>query len=174
MAKRVRTTPARAPSVAVIVSRYNEAITFALRDAAVATYRARFGSKGGPVVVEAAGAFELPALAQAAAESGRFAAVVCLGCVVKGETSHDRYISQAVADAIVSIPMMTGVPVAFGVLTVDTVEQARDRAGGRHGNKGEEAMVAALETLAGMTALRKGKGYVMGVTPNDKTKAKST
>ncbi|MFZ4574609.1 MAG: 6,7-dimethyl-8-ribityllumazine synthase, partial [Phycisphaerales bacterium] len=149
-------------------------ITRRLEAGAVGEYLRRFSESGRLVVAEAPGAFELPTLAHAAAASGHFDAVVCLGCVIKGETSHDVYISHAISHAIAMIPLQTGVPVAFGVLTVDTPEQAVDRAGGVHGNKGEEAMIAALETLAAAAALRQGFPYSLGCRPQDKAQAPSS
>lgn len=137
------------PSVAVVVSRYNQSVTFRLRDGALAAYqRAYPDAPGGSVVlVDAPGAYELPALSLACARTGRFEGVVALGCLIKGETSHDRYIAEAVAGGLVQVTVATGIPAAFGVLTVDTPQQAEDRAGGVHGNKGEEAMTALLDTI---------------------------
>jgi 6,7-dimethyl-8-ribityllumazine synthase len=94
------------------------------------------------------GAFELPQAARGASESGRFDAVVCLGCVIRGETPHFEYISAAVAHGLMAAAGETGVPMAFGVLTVDSWEQADARAGGGRDNKGFEAAAAALEMAA--------------------------
>lgn len=133
--------------VAIVVSRYNAWITDRLLQGAVEAY-AQHGGVSVPVTVHAPGAFELPVVAHALAASGRFDAVVALGCVIRGETSHDRHIAHAVAHGIVQAGVATGVPIAFGVLTVETPEQAEARSGGEGSNgdnKGAEAMRAALE-----------------------------
>ncbi|KAA0212329.1 MAG: 6,7-dimethyl-8-ribityllumazine synthase [Leptolyngbya sp. PLA3] len=135
------------PPVAIVVSRYNATITNALLEGARSTYLGGGGSADRLGVIEAPGAFELPVLANALAQSGMYRGVVALGCVIKGETRHDEFIAGAIAHAIADISIRTGVPVAFGVLTTDNAEQARARAGGDKGNKGAEAMVALLETL---------------------------
>ena len=93
------------------------------------------------------GSFELPLLAHKVAASGRFDAVICLGCVIRGETPHFDYVAGAAASGIAQAGMETGVPVLFGVVTTDTVEQALDRAGVKAGNKGFEAAMAAVELV---------------------------
>jgi 6,7-dimethyl-8-ribityllumazine synthase len=104
-------------------------------------------------IVEAPGAFELTAIAAAAIDSGAFDGVVTLGCVIRGETDHDRYISQAVANGLTTLTIQTGVPVAFGVITANTPGQALARAGGEKGNKGAEAMDALLDAIDAMRHL---------------------
>lgn len=148
----------RSTAVAVVVSRYNASITDPLLEGARATYIERSGGEEGLTILHAPGAYELPALANAAARTGRFRGVVCLGCVIKGETSHDEYISHAVAQGLMQVTVQTGVPCAFGVLTVNTPEQAEARAGGKLGNKGAEAMHALLDTLIEIDALRENGG----------------
>lgn len=143
-----------APRVAVVRSRYNDWITSALLRGAVEEYERRFGDASAVVVLEAPGSFELPVLCRAAASSGRYDAVVALGCVIRGETTHDQHINSAVSGALMGIACETGVPVGFGVLTVDSSEQAEARAGGAKGNKGTEAMAAALDTAAMLAAFR--------------------
>jgi 6,7-dimethyl-8-ribityllumazine synthase len=96
-------------------------------------------------VVRVPGAFEIPLAAQHAGESGRFDAVVCLGCVIRGETPHFEYISSAVAHAVAEAAAATGIPMAFGVLTTNSVEEALARAADGPANKGHEAAVAAIE-----------------------------
>lgn len=154
---RTTKSPQAAPSVAIVVSRYNATVTDALLSGARAAYAERGGRAEDLRVVEAPGAFELPALCNAAARTGRFRGVLALGCVIRGETSHDRYISHAVAQGLVNVTLNTDVPCAFGVLTVDTPEQALDRAGGVHGNKGQEAMAALLDTIEQIAALNAGR-----------------
>jgi len=141
--------------IAVVVSRYNASITDRLLAAAVRRCAKRTGR--GPVVYDAPGSFELPAIACAAAESGAFDAVVALGCVIKGETTHDAHLAGAVARGLVDVALLTGVPAAFGVLTVDSAAQASARAGGALGNKGEEAMDAALDAAVVIRSARLGR-----------------
>lgn len=138
---------ARGLRAAAVVSRYHETVTSKLREGAVAEFVARGGSKQDALVVDAPGAFELPTIAAEAAMSGAFDLVVVLGCIVKGETTHDQHLAAAVATEIARIGVETGCPIGFGVLTVQSMEQAEARAGGAQGNKGEEAMAAALDTL---------------------------
>ncbi|MBM4107538.1 MAG: 6,7-dimethyl-8-ribityllumazine synthase [Phycisphaerae bacterium] len=151
-----RTARTHTPPVAVVVSRYNHSVTSALLDGA----RRESARRGGPepVVVEVPGSFELVAGCLAAARTGRFAGVVALGCLIKGDTIHDRVIADAVAGGLAHVTLRTGVPVSFGVLTVDTPRQARARAGGAKGNKGEEAMAALLDTIAALRGLGAGRG----------------
>lgn len=145
-------TPHASPTIAIVVSRYNASITDKLLEGARNTLRVQ--SPGSKLeVVPAPGAFELPALALAAAQTGRFQGIVALGCLIRGETTHDRVIADAVAHGLVQVTIATGIPVTFGVLTVDTPEQAQARAGGSGGNKGADAMTALLETLAASNAL---------------------
>lgn len=151
------TRSSRAVRIAVIVSRYNGSITSRLREGAVRTLGERLGGRGRIDVVAAPGAFELPALALAAARTGRYDGVVALGCLIKGQTRHDRYIAEAVAHGLVGVTLATGVPAAFGVITAETAAQAAARAGGSHGNKGEEAAAALLETIEASRAIRAGR-----------------
>ena len=133
---------------AVIVSRFNEAITSRLGSGARAALREAGAADDHVETFTVPGAFELPQAARCAAESGRFDAVVCLGCVIRGETPHFEYISAAVAHGLMKASGETGVPMAFGVLTTDTWEQAEARAGDGRDNKGFEAAAAALEMAA--------------------------
>lgn len=163
--------------VAVIVSRYNAAVTDRLREGAVAVIASRMG-RDAVEVIPAPGAYELPALALAAAESGRYAGIVALGCLIKGETRHDRYIAEAVAHGLMQVTMRTGIPAAFGVITAENPSQARARAGGSKGNKGEEAAGALLDTLEVVAAIRGGRtveweGCRASARP-DKTRAART
>jgi 6,7-dimethyl-8-ribityllumazine synthase len=130
---------------AIIYSRFNEAVTSSLRDGARAALT-EGGARGEDVeIVAVPGAFELPQAARCLAETGRFDAVVCLGCVIRGETPHFEYISASVAHGIQDASAETGVPMAFGVLTTDTWEQAQARAGSGRDNKGFESAAAAIE-----------------------------
>ena len=143
--------------VAIAVSRYNDALTGRLLEAAVARLVAAGIAAGRIEIAWVPGAFELPLAADRLAGGGRFAAVICLGVVIRGETSHDRHINTAVATGIEAVGRHHGVPVSFGVLTCETVGQAEARAGGAVGNKGEEAAsaaVAMIRLLASLAAAR--------------------
>ena len=130
---------------AILFSRFNDAITESLRDAALAAL-VEAGARNDDVdVVSVPGAFELPQAARSLAETGRFDAVVCLGCVIRGATPHFEYIATSVAHGIQDASGGTGVPMSFGVLTTDTREQAEERAGAGRDNKGFEAAAAAIE-----------------------------
>jgi 6,7-dimethyl-8-ribityllumazine synthase len=130
---------------AVVVSRFNDAITERLADGARAALAEAGAAASDIDVVHVPGAFELPQAARCVAETGRFDAVVCLGCVIRGATPHFEYISASVAHGIQDASGETGVPIAFGVLTTDTWEQAEERAGDGRANKGFEAAAAAIE-----------------------------
>lgn len=132
-------------SFAVVVSRFNESITRRLLSGALDTLREHGVPDERIVVAWTPGAFEIPTVAARLAASGAFAAVICLGAVIRGETSHDQHINQAVSHSLAEIGRTTGTPALFGVLTCDTVEQAIHRAGGNVGNKGADCALAALE-----------------------------
>lgn len=146
--------------VAIVVSRYNRTITDRLLAGAIAEFERRGGQRDHLTVIDAPGAFELPALANLAASQGRFDGVLALGCIIRGETEHDRYIAEAVATGLTQVAMTFGVPVGFGVLTVNDADQALARAGGDHGNKGAESMGAVMD------AIRATRALVHGGTPN--------
>ncbi len=168
---------ALAPS-AIVVSRYNESVTSVMLDGAISAYLARGGSDSDLAILEAPGAYELISIANSAARSGVYGSVVCLGCVIRGETTHDQHINNAVANGLAQISIETQVPVAFGVLTTNTNEQAIARAGGDKGNKGAEAMDAALNAADAIRAIELGKQsntpgvrFTPGLKPNDKLSA---
>jgi 6,7-dimethyl-8-ribityllumazine synthase len=140
-------TVAPAGKVAIVVSRYNESITSRLLDGALQTLRLRGVSEQAIEVAWVPGAFELPVVAARLAESAEFVAVICLGAVIRGETTHDEHINRAVSQQLAEISVRSGVPVMFGVLTCQTLEQAIQRAGGSVGNKGSECAEAALEMI---------------------------
>ena len=147
---RPATGPAALPQApgfrfAVIVSRFNERITTSLRDAARAALREAGVADADVEELSVPGAFELPQAARCAAETARFDAVICLGCVIRGGTPHFEYISAAATHGVMSAAGDTGVPMAFGVLTTDTEAQADERAGTGPDNKGREAAAAAVE-----------------------------
>jgi 6,7-dimethyl-8-ribityllumazine synthase len=129
---------------AIVVARWNEAITRKLLDGAVATFREHGVADDAIDVAWVPGAMEIPLIAQRMAASNRYAAVLCLGAVIRGETTHDQHINRSVTNAITQIGLEANVPVLFGVLTCETMEQAVQRAGGSFGNKGSECAEAAL------------------------------
>ena len=143
--------------IAVLLSRFNEPIGNRLLEGALRTLERRGVDPSDVLVVKVPGAFELPAMARRLAGSGRHDAVVCLGAVVRGETPHFDYVAGSAARGIARTSYETGVPVLFGVLTADTVDQALDRSGGKHGNKGVEAAEGAVEMARLVRALA-GKG----------------
>ena len=140
--------------VAILVSRYNELITTKLLDGALACCAESGVPRDEVDVVWLPGAFELPAAAAAAAESGRYACLVALGAVIRGETPHFEYVAGAAASGLTDVSLQYAVPVGFGVLTVDRLQQAIDRAGGSAGNKGHEAAAAALGAADAIAQLR--------------------
>lgn len=129
----------------VVVSKWNAEITNALKDGCVKTLKEHGASDANLFIVQVPGSFELPAGARIIDDKYNLDAVICLGCVIKGETSHNEYINQAVATGLVQLGIARSKPFIFGILTPDNQDQARDRAGGKHGNKGVEAAVAAIE-----------------------------
>lgn len=130
---------------AIVASRFNSFITEQLVTGARDALR-RHGVNGDDIdLAWVPGAFELPLAAQRLAASGRYAAVICLGTVIRGATPHFDYVAGGAASGIGQVALQTGVPVIFGVLTTDTIEQAVERAGTKAGNKGADAAVTALE-----------------------------
>ena len=132
---------------AVLVSEWNEAITFALAEGALATLKQQGITDEQIIQQTVPGSFELPLAAQKMAQRENIHAVICLGCVIQGETPHFDYVCQAVALGVKDVALKYDKPVIFGVLTTDTLEQAQDRAGGKHGNKGNEAAITAIKML---------------------------
>ncbi|MFN3939966.1 MAG: 6,7-dimethyl-8-ribityllumazine synthase [Chitinophagales bacterium] len=137
--------------IGIIVSEWNPEITDALLQACTETLAANKTQKENIFIVYVPGSFELPSAAQMLMEGMELDAIICLGCIIKGETQHDEYIANAIAHGIMMISVDYSTPVIFGVLTTNNLEQAIDRAGGKYGNKGTEAAIAALK----MAALRK-------------------
>ena len=131
--------------VAILASRYNELITSRLLEGALACCREAGIARDDVDVVWVPGAFELPVAAAAAAGTGRYACLVALGAVVRGDTPHFEYVAGEAARGLNQVAVAHALPVGFGVLTVDTLQQAVDRAGGSAGNKGHEAAAAALQ-----------------------------
>ncbi len=140
---------AGAARFAIVVSRFNELITEQLLDGALGALR-RHGAdvEENVVVARCPGAYEAPLVARRLAASGRFDAVICLGAVIRGATAHYDLVAGGAASGVAQAMMETDVPVLFGVITTDTIEQAIERAGTKAGNKGADAAVAALEMVS--------------------------
>lgn len=145
-----RTGPGRGARVAIVRARWNEEITLALERGAIE----RAAESGANVdLFEVAGSFELPAAVALLADTGRYDAVVPIGCLIRGETPHFDHIAQSVAKGLMDLTIAYPTAIPFGVLTCNSIEQARERAGGTEGNKGSEFMDAALEMVALRQAL---------------------
>lgn len=155
-ARRQSSPDGRRLRIGLVVSRYNESVTRGLRDGA----RAALAEAGVPEAAvtecEVPGALEIPVVALALARSGRVDAVVALGCVIRGETDHYQHVSSESVRGCGAVALQTGVPVACGVLTCETLAQARERSGAGPKNKGREAAAAALEVAGLLAALRAG------------------
>ncbi len=138
---------------AIVVADWNKEITDALLHGALNTLYRHGAKKEDVLVYHAPGSFELPQAAAIVIDDSEYEpdAVICLGCIIQGETRHFEFIAQAVANGCMELGIQSGIPIIFGVLTTDTYDQARERAGGKHGNKGDEAAMAAIQ----MTAIRK-------------------
>ena len=138
----------------IVVSEWNSEITNNLLQGCRGLLEAKGVSSEDIIIEHVPGSFELPVGARMIASGNKLDGIVCLGCVIKGETKHDEYIAQSVANGIMQLGLMSNMPVIFGVLTPNNMEQAIARAGGDLGNKGEEAAAAALK----MAALKKTHG----------------
>jgi 6,7-dimethyl-8-ribityllumazine synthase len=147
------TVSARGRKVAIVAARFNDLIVASLLKGAHAAWLERGGEVRDLTVVRVPGAFELPVAARKLAGSGRYDAVVALGCVIRGDTPHFDYVAGECARGLQLAGLETGVPVAFGVLPVESLEQALERAATTAGNKGGEAMESALEMAAVMARL---------------------
>ena len=132
--------------VGIVVARFNELITNRLLEGAVEAWKRIGGAETALEVAFVPGSFELPLVAKTMAASGRFDAVICLGAVIKGATDHYDYVCGQTASGVMQAGLSTNVPVIFGVITTDTIEQAIERAGTKAGNKGADAILAAVET----------------------------
>ena len=141
------TLRARGFRFAIVASRWNDRIVSALIEGAKRALTETSADADSVEILRVPGAFELALCAQKAAESGKFDAVICLGVIIRGETPHFEYIAAATARGISEASLRTGVPLLFGVITADNVEQASDRAGADENNKGYEAALAAVEVV---------------------------
>jgi 6,7-dimethyl-8-ribityllumazine synthase len=143
---------------AVVAARFNELVVTKLVDGAVACLRAHGVAEDDLEVAWVPGAFELPLAARTFAATGTYDGVVCLGAVIRGETAHFDHVAGQAAAGIREAAEATGVPVTFGVLATDTLQQAMDRAGGKHGNKGWDAAMAAMEMASLLEQVPKDPG----------------
>ena len=143
-------------SFGIVASRFNDYVVKALLDGAVDAIRRHGGDAGTVDVVWVPGSYEIPVVARQMAVSERYDAIVCLGAVIRGATAHFDYVAGGAAGGISQVALETGVPVIFGVITTETIEQAIERAGTKMGNKGFEAAVSAIEMADLMPKLRKG------------------
>ena len=142
--------------ILIVDTGWNDFIVSRLLEGAVAALRKAGVEEDAITHVTAPGAFEVPLVAKAGAETGRYDAVVALGCVIRGATTHYDYVAGEAAKGIARVGLDTGVPVVFGVLTVETIEQAIERAGTKLGNKGAEAAMVAVEMARLLAAVREG------------------
>ena len=133
--------------IGIVVSKWNDSITNALLEGAVNTLLSAKVNREDIIINEVPGTFELPFGAQRILKVKKVDAVICLGCVIQGETRHFDFICDATANGIMRVSLDNELPVIFGVLTTDTLQQAIDRSGGQHGNKGVEAAATALQLL---------------------------
>ncbi|MCW3083974.1 MAG: 6,7-dimethyl-8-ribityllumazine synthase [Bacteroidetes bacterium] len=134
--------------IGIVLSEWNQEITGALFDGAVATLVKNGVSKDDIIITTVPGSFELTLGSQYLCEDKSIDAVIALGCVIQGETRHFDFICDAVAQGVTNVSLKYNKPVIFGLLTPNTMQQAQDRAGGKHGNKGDEAAVTALKMVA--------------------------
>lgn len=141
-------------SFGIVASRFNDFVVKALLDGALEAIRRHGGDAGAVDVVWVPGSYEIPVVAKELALSGRYDAIICLGAVIRGATAHFDYVAGGVASGISSVALETGVPVIFGVITTETIEQAIERAGTKMGNKGFEAAVSAMEMADLMPQIR--------------------
>ena len=130
---------------ALVVARFNDFITSRLLTGAVDTLQRHGCPDAQMTVVRVPGSYELPLAARKLADTGRYDAIICLGCVVRGQTPHFEYIASECAKGVAQVALESGTPVTFGVITADTLEQAVERAGAKAGNKGSDAAMAAIE-----------------------------
>lgn len=142
-----KTPSATGMKVGIVVAEWNDQITFTLRDGAYNTL-INLGAEQDDIVVDyVPGTFELTAGARAFAQTGNFDAVIVLGCVIQGDTRHFDFICDGVTQGITQLNTQYDIPFIFGVLTTDNLQQALDRAGGKHGNKGDEAAITAIKMI---------------------------
>ncbi len=144
----VKTVPSgKGKKIGIVISEWNQDITFSLKDSCIDTLIKHNVQESDIYISFVPGSYELPLSAQKIFIDHQLDAVICLGCVIKGETKHNDYINQAVAQGLIDLNLKHAIPFIFGVLTPNDMQQAIDRAGGKHGNKGVEAAITALKML---------------------------
>ncbi len=143
-------------SFGIVVSDWNRDVTWALLEEALSTLKRHGADYNNIIVSHVPGSFEIPLGAQLLAENSECDAIICIGCVIQGETPHFTYICQGVTQGIMQLNIDYTIPFIFGVLTTQTHQQALDRAGGRHGNKGTEAALTAIKMVALQRGLENG------------------
>ena len=148
---------------AIVVSKFNDFVTERLLAGALEALAAAAVASDDVCVIKVPGAFEIPQAAREVARHQKVAAVVCLGCLIRGDTPHFEYISEAVSHGIMSASSETGIPMTFGVLTTNSVEQALERAAAGSGNKGWEAAMAAVEMASLNTQIRSARPHGINV-----------
>ena len=146
----------------IVISEWNTEITTALANECRETLEKHGALTENIVIAQVPGAFELPVGAKLLLANKKVDAVICIGCVIKGETKHNEYISNAVATGITQLSIISGKPVVFGVLTPDNEEQAQDRSGGKYGNKGVEAATTAMRMVALAKQLKEEESRKIG------------
>lgn len=139
----------------IVVSRFNELITSKLLDGAIDCLKRHGAGEEDVEIFYCPGSFEIPLVAKKIAQTGKYSAIICLGAVIRGETPHFDYIASEVSKGIAQVQLETGVPVAFGILTTDDVEQALNRAGIKSGNKGWDAALTAIEMANLLNQIKK-------------------
>lgn len=145
---------AKGQKFGIVVSRFNSFISERLLEGAIDALVRHGASDNDIHVARVPGAFEIPLAAKKMADTGKYDGVICLGAVIRGSTPHFDYVASEVSKGVASVSLDTGVPISFGVLTTDTIEQAVERAGTKSGNKGFEAAVTAIETVNLLKALK--------------------
>jgi 6,7-dimethyl-8-ribityllumazine synthase len=146
--------------IGIVVSRWNEDITGALLTGARETLVKAGVTEKHIEIMHVPGSYELPFGARQLMKADKKDAIICIGCIIQGETKHDEYIAQAVSNGIMQLGLMSGIPVIFGVLTTNTIQQAQDRAGGQHGNKGAEAAATALQMAQLRSGTKEGRSKI--------------
>jgi len=133
--------------IAIVISRFNNFITAKLQEGAIDSYVRHEGLSEDLTLYKIPGAFEIPLTCQKIAQTKKYDGIVALGAVIRGDTPHFDYVANEVTKGVAQVSLNSGVPIAFGVLTTDNIEQAIERAGSKAGNKGSEAMISVIETI---------------------------
>ncbi len=133
--------------VAIVISRFNDFISNKLLEGAIDTFVRHEGKHANLTVIKVPGAFEIPLACQKAAKSGKFDGIATLGAVIRGSTPHFDYVASEVSKGVAQVSLKCEIPITFGILTTDSIEQAIERAGTKSGNKGSETMLGLIETI---------------------------